>query len=316
MYASNVSDPAVRNSPAILEVTTVSGPALIQDGGREGFMHQGVPPGGAMVPELLAIANRAVGNPWNAPAIEVYGDLTLTVTQGIALVAIDGQVQQVPEGQHLVVPRPQHTRLRYLAIYGGFEVPAVLGGRGTLLVARLGGMNGRPLRRGDRLRALSYPAHMAIPPSTTVALSPTLDLHAPVRVIPGPDLHSFHPDALRTLLTETFTVSPTSDRVGLRLEGPRLARSTMDDGSSMPMVRGAIEVPASGEAIVLGPDHPTTGGYPVIAVVIRADLGRLLARRPGATVRFTAVDLSTARAAWKRFRAEFLHPEPSPPSAR
>ena len=96
-------------------------------------------------------------------------------------------------------------------------------------------------------------------------------------------------EVLRGVLASDYRVSMRSDRVGIRLEGPRLARIDDDTAVSAPMVRGAIQVPASGEPIVLGPDHPTTGGYPVLAVLARAELGRFHARPVGATVRFVCV---------------------------
>jgi allophanate hydrolase subunit 2 len=103
----------------------------------------------------------------------------------------------------------------------------------------------------------------------------------------GPDDARFSPEALHVLLGEPFSLSPSSDRTGSRLVGPPLPRLDADDLASAPMVAGAIEVPASGDPIVLGPDHPTTGGYPVLAVIVRADLGRFHARPVGATIRFT-----------------------------
>jgi allophanate hydrolase subunit 2 len=107
-----------------------------------------------------------------------------------------------------------------------------------------------------------------------------------VRVVPGPDLDRFAAGALDVLLGSAYAVSPRSDRVGVRLAGPRLSRADDDAGVSAPMVRGAIQVPAGGEPIVLGPDHPTTGGYPVLATVVLADVGAVMARPVGAPLRF------------------------------
>jgi allophanate hydrolase subunit 2 len=112
-----------------------------------------------------------------------------------------------------------------------------------------------------------------------------------VRVVPGPDPERFDPAALPTLLDAVWTVLPASDRVGTRLAGPPIRRRDADDARSAPMVRGAIEVPAGGAPLVLGPDHPTTGGYPVLAVVLRADWGLVGACVPGSTVRFRIAPL-------------------------
>jgi biotin-dependent carboxylase-like uncharacterized protein len=274
------------SGPAVLEILAALGPAMVQDGGRRGRMHEAVPPGGALVPELLAAANRALGNAPGAAGLEVYGELRLAVQGGApAMLSVDGELRPVPPGAPVVIERPREHVVRYVAVPGGIEVPEVLGGRGTLLQARLGGYQGRLLQKGDRL---SMAGGQPVTGRGEPALS--LDLSAPIRVIAGPDLDRFSPAALDILTSSELTVSPHSDRTGMRLIGPALARLGDDTPGPAPMVRGAIQVPAAGEAIVLGPDHPVTGGYPVLATVIRADLGRLAARRPGATVRFTAVE--------------------------
>jgi biotin-dependent carboxylase-like uncharacterized protein len=278
---------------AWLEVLEVKGPALVQDGGRAGRMHHGVPPGGALVPEWLALANRAVGNAWSAAALECYGRLELRVRGRAAWVSVDGRAFRVEEGGNFSVPAPREGVVRYAAVEGGLDVPEVLGGRGTLPVARLGGVEGRVLKRGDMLP-------LGAGGGARREVDAALPLEAEVRVVLGPDLERFGAGAAEVLLESTFTVSPTSDRVGMRLRGPGLPQADGGSGLSGPMVRGAIEVPASGEAIVLGPDHPTMGGYPVLAVVIRADWGGLAARRPGAAVRFRAVGVDEARDLWRR----------------
>jgi allophanate hydrolase subunit 2 len=128
---------------------------------------------------------------------------------------------------------------------------------------------------------------------------------APLRVVPGPDRERFADGALETLLTSAFTISPRSDRVGVRLVGSAIHRVACVDGDtavSGPMVRGAIQVPASGEPIVLGPDHPTTGGYPVLATVLSVDVGALMARPVGALVRFVLRATAEGRPASHRDR--------------
>lgn len=277
-----------------LEVLAVAAPTTVQDGGRPGQMHHGVPPGGALVPELLAAANRAVGNPWDAAALETYGRLEVCLRGRSGWVSVDGAARHVGDGERVEVPAPAHGIVSYLGVEGGLDVPVVLGGRGTLLVARLGGLEGRPLRTGDRLPLGSGGGSKreprALPP---IAPGPVTE----ARVIPGPD--RFEPRVLAALLDGSFTVTPASDRVGMRLHGPEPLHTDEATGISRPMIRGAIQVPPSGEPIVLGPDHPTTGGYPVIATVIRADWGRLAALCPGATVRFRAIGPDAAREAWR-----------------
>jgi 5-oxoprolinase (ATP-hydrolysing) subunit C len=191
------------------------------------------------------------------------------------------------------VPSPERGAVRYVAVDGGLAVPEVLGGRGLLPVARLGGGAGRMLQRGDVLA-------LGAGGGARLVSGPSDAPEDAVRVVWGPEPERFPPEAREVLVSGSFTVSPTSDRVGMRLRGPPLSQSDTGAEASGPMVRGALQVPASGEPIVLGPDHPTLGGYPVLAVVIRADWGVLASRRPGAAVRFRAVGVDEAREVWRR----------------
>jgi biotin-dependent carboxylase-like uncharacterized protein len=265
----------------VIEIAAVAGVATVQDGGRPGHMHEGVPPGGALVPELLARANAAARNAPTEAAIEAVGRLRIVARGAIRVGADDGTARSLRDGDAWTL-EPGPTRVRYLAVRGGIDVPRVLGGRGTLLVAGLGGYEGRPLRRGDRL-----PIGSAEPCDTPAPAPPRLE--APIRVVPGPDLDRFDPAALQALLDGGFTVDARSDRVGIRLIGSPLACIGEETGWSVPMVRGAIQVPPDGQPIVLGPDHPTTGGYPVLATVVRADVGALAARPVGAMIRFVGL---------------------------
>ncbi|RKH31769.1 biotin-dependent carboxyltransferase family protein [Corallococcus sicarius] len=284
---------------AWVEVTGLGAPVTVQDGGRPGHMHHGVPPGGAWVPELLAASNRAVGNALNAAAFEAHGRLELCAQGRDLRVSVDGAPAQVlVDGATLTVPAPTRYAVRYVAVDGALAVPEVLGGHGTLRVAHLGGWEGRPLRTGDRL-PLGAPGTPREPSDADLQrLAEALDPAAPLRVLLGPDTARFGDAAVAVLLGSTFTVSPASDRVGQRLDGPPVPHGDEGAGTSRPMMRGAIQITLSGAPIVLGPDHPTTGGYPLIAALIRADWGRLGARRPGAPVRFQAVSLEEARDAW------------------
>jgi 5-oxoprolinase (ATP-hydrolysing) subunit C len=256
----------------VITVVAVGGPAMIQDGGRPGRMHEGIPPGGAMAPELLAAANLALGNPAGAAAIEHFGPLTV-VASATVVAATDERLLELSAAPVTLVPRG---RVGYLAAGGGLDVPVVLGGRGTLPVARVGGLEGRLLRKGDALAMGSgdVEARPPIPPRWG-------DAEVAVRL--GPD-----PSDTRALSGGPFTISSIGDRVGVRLAGPRVHAPALL--ASAPMVRGAIQATPAGELVVLGPDHPTTGGYPVVAVVVEADVGRLLAMRPGAKVTFRALD--------------------------
>lgn len=233
-------------------VTVASiGLATVQDGGRPGRMHEGVPPGGALSPEHLAAANLALGNAPDAPAVEHFGRLIVSCEERLVAATPDELVELCAEPRALEPRR----RAGYLAVPGGFE------------------MRGR-LRRGDALRVRGGGGSPR-PPAPPAS-------EGPLRVIPGPDAGD-----LDALLAAELTVSPVGDRVGVRLVGPPVAATPLE--SSAPMVRGAIQVTPSGELVVLGPDHPTTGGYPVIAVVASADVGRLFMSRPGERLRFVVV---------------------------
>jgi allophanate hydrolase subunit 2 len=231
------------------------------------------------VPELLARANGAVGNALDEAAIEVFGSIALRAHAAIVVASDEGTAIALAPDQTWSTSGAG-ARVRYVAVRGGIDVPLVLGGRGTLLVAGLGGHRGRALRPGDRLPVGNTP------PRDHAAPAPP-DLRAPVRVVLGPDLERFDPSAVGILLGSEFSIDVRSDRIGTRLNGPPLPRLGPDTGSSSPMIRGAIQVPASGQPIVLGPDHPTTGGYPVVAAIIRSSLGAFGARPVGATVRFS-----------------------------
>ena len=268
----------------MIRVVAVAGVVTVQDGGRPGRMHEGVPPGGAFVPELLARANAAARNARGAAGLEVFGSVTLAADERTWVADDGGEARALVPGQAWTVGvgvgAGAGARVRYVGVRGGLDVPVVLGGRGTLLLAGFGGYEGRLLRRGDAIGVRASPA-------VDSALPAPPDGAAAVAVVPGPDLERFAPEALDALLATTFTIDARSDRTGIRLAGPPLPRALADGdvAGSAPMVRGALQVPPGG-LIALGPDHPTTGGYPVLATVMHDAWGSLAARPVGAPVRF------------------------------
>lgn len=255
-------------------VVRAVGLVTIQDLGRPGHMHEGLAPGGALVPELLVAANRHASNRDDAAAIEVMGSIAIRATADV-VVATDGMTaRQLNEGDEMTLASNRR-RVAYLAVRGGIEAPMVLGSRSTQLSAGLGGI----LRAGVTIARCEAP--------TVVRPQEPFDEEGPIRLIPGPDLDEFGPDALDVLTSQTWAVSSSSDRVGTRLEGGAIPRRHLSE-STRPMVCGAIEVPGDGLPIVLGPEHPTTGGYPVIGVIATASLGRFFATGIGRAVRFVA----------------------------
>jgi biotin-dependent carboxylase-like uncharacterized protein len=255
--------------------------ATVQDAGRAGWLHAGVPPSGPLDATAHAAANLSVGNDPRAAALEIpLGPLSARAVDGVA-VSVDGEpAVEVPDGGEFVVPTCERA-VRYLAARGGFDVAPVLGSRATLAVAGIGGLGGRTLRAGDRLAVATI---RFVPRAASVAAPTVADPDDPavVRVLPGPHLARLPAGALEQFLATTWSISPRSDRVGVRLDGPGVVRLDDDRAPPAPMVRGAVQITTDGTPIVLGPDHPVTGGYPVIAVVGRASqaiLARLRAKR-------------------------------------
>jgi allophanate hydrolase subunit 2 len=256
-------------------VVRALGLVTLQDLGRPGRMHEAVPPGGALVRERLIDANRAVHNPDGAPAIEILGELVIRAEHPLDVATDTLAPRTLAPGDELVIAS-EPRRVTYLAIRGGISAPLLFGGHGALLCAGLGTL----IRASQRFESatLGRVAATARTPSTAPA--------GPIRLVEGPDPESFTPQALEILLSSEYRILPSSNRVGTRLDGAPLPRSDAPE-VSRPMVIGAIEVPRDGKPIVLGPEHPTTGGYPIIAVIASSDLGRLFSIRLGGTVRFT-----------------------------
>jgi biotin-dependent carboxylase-like uncharacterized protein len=287
----------------MIEVVAAGPLTTVQDLGRPGLAHLGVPRSGALDQPALALANRLVGNPPEAAGLEVTLSgcrLRAAVATSIAVtgahcpVTVDGQAvgfaaaQPVPAGATIHIGRTRSGLRTYLAFAGGIDVPPVLGSRST---DTLCGLGPAPLRDGDLLplgapsggsrSATSRQPAARSGEGRPGAQSTVLE----VRVVPGPRADWFTEPSLAGL---AYTVSPHSNRVGVRLTGPALGRVRDGELPSEGLVLGAVQVPADGQPVIFLADHPTTGGYPVIAVVHPADLPPLAQARPGATVRFRA----------------------------
>lgn len=288
---------------------------LVQDAGRRGVAHLGVPAAGPADPASHALGNRLVGNPDGAAALEATGPgLTVralrpcfaaVVGPGPA-VSVDGapaaagRLLPLSTGQRLSIGAPRTGLRSYVALAGGIDVAPVMGSRATDTLAWVG--PGR-LRVGQRLGTVRRPGAMRgylAGGATGPGPDPDGSGGTPVRLVramPGPHLEWF--PCPGELFDRTFVVAPASDRVGIRLrplEGGPLRRSPAELDSEG-MVTGAVQVPPDGSPVVLGPDHATLGGYPVAAVVITADLGLLAQCRPGDLVRLTPVEPTAARSA-------------------
>ena len=287
--------------------------ATVQDLGRAGHLDAAVPRAGALDPFALALANVLVGNPPGAAAVE-WGlaggevrferDATVALSGATARATIAGRpvgpghASRAAAGEVLAVERIEDGAWLYVAVSGGIDVPPVLGSRATYLPGRFGGFEGRLLRSGDRL-PLGSPAgreaRTGVPPDLLASAPRT-----PIGLLPGPDIGLLPDAAWRRLVETEFRISRAVSRMGYRLEGSAPALSLPGDLPSAPACIGTIQLPPGGEPIVLMPDGPTVGGYPRMAVVAAADLGRLAQRRPGEGVRFEPVELAEARARLRR----------------
>jgi biotin-dependent carboxylase-like uncharacterized protein len=190
----------------------------------------------------------------------------------------------VPDGALLSISAPTAGLRSYLAVAGGLATPTVLGSRS---VDVLSGLGGGALRTGDVLAIGSERRQDSAPPAPGSAI-PSRGEVARLRIIAGPRRDWFEANALDVLCGSTYTVSPASNRTGLRLSGPALPRLTARELPSEGMVTGSIEVPPDGQPILLLADHPTVGGYPVIAVLASADVGVAAQLRPGDKISFAS----------------------------
>jgi biotin-dependent carboxylase-like uncharacterized protein len=273
-----------------------SGPlTTVQDRGRPGWASIGVTRSGAADRQAAALANRLVGNDAAAAVLEVTvgglqvraGRALLVAVSGApAPVTVDGRAAPfnapltLRSGQVLGLGNPTVGLRSYLAVRGGIGVPPVLGSRST---DTLSGLGPAPLRPGD---VLPVGALAADEPVVDVAPVRAPSSRPVLRVLPGPRRDWLAPAAWTALTAEDWTVSPDSDRVGLRLAGPRLDRARTDELPSEGLVPGAVQVPPDGAPVLFLVDHPVTGGYPVLAVVTTDDLPAAAQLRPGDRVRF------------------------------
>ncbi|SFY47883.1 5-oxoprolinase subunit C family protein [Streptomyces sp. F-1] len=270
----------------------------VQDLGRPGYAHLGVPRSGALDPGAAALVNRLTGNPPDAAVLETTVDgcalrarSTVTVAVGGAPCPVTVGGRPAPWGAPVMVPAGALLEVGaavagvrcYVAVRGGIAVEPVLGSRATDL---LSGLGPAPLAEGTVL-PLGRPA--GPPARVDGAPQPGPPAELVLRVTPGPRADWFTARALRDLATRAYRVSPASNRIGLRTEGPALERARDAELPSEGMVLGAVQVPPDGRPVVFLADHPTTGGYPVIAVVRPTDLAAAAQAVPGTPVRFVPV---------------------------
>ncbi|SDE77975.1 biotin-dependent carboxyltransferase family protein [Limimaricola pyoseonensis] len=303
---------------ARLVLTRAGARSLLQDTGFRGGRGTGVPAAGALDRDALYLLNRLLGNAPDAAAIEAAlmppalraegGAVRLALGPGLA-----GQVSgdnprpvgawtafTLHPGETLALKLDPGCPVALIGIGGAIALPRALGSHATLARAGLGPF-GRALGDGD---AIPLEAAATDPGDTTFAAPPS-PATGPIRAVPGPQAEWFTEDAMATFFGTDYTVGAETDRMGMRLEGPKLAHSERGaDIVSDGIAPGAVQVPGSGQPIVLLADAQTTGGYPKIATVIGADLPRLARLAPGDSLRFEAVTVEQAEDAARARRAE------------
>lgn len=293
-----------------MDVFRVISPGLfttIQDLGRFGFEHQGVPTSGAMDEFAFRISNILLGNPENTPALEItmlgpqleaLNDTCISVTGAEIPVYLNGNlvhgwaVIPVRKGDMISFGQLKSGCRAYLAVKGGFEGDFKMGSYSTYTRGNIGGYMGRRLLKDDILKAKET--------NTKCKFVKVRDEYIPkypssleIRVILGPQDDYFEKEKIDKFLNSEYTISKDSDRMGFRLEGPEIKAKKHDiitDG----LIPGAIQIPANGKPIVMHKDAQTTGGYAKIATCISADLSLLSQLKPGDRVKFKAVTIEEA----------------------
>lgn len=271
----------------------------VQDLGRYGHQASGVPVAGPMDTFSHRLANQLAGNDTDAATLEITllgpelivdANTTMAIAGAPFEVTCDDRTVPlnasfgVQRGQRLKFGRIVQGARAYLAVAGGIQTEPVLGSRATHLVSRMGGFNGRALTAGDRVPIASE--SRVRPPRKSAGLTLPTKHRAMLRVMAGPQAHWFQADALKTISGVSFRISPQSNRMGYRLQGPPLVRTHEGELISEPLGIGAIQVPSAGEPILLMADRQTAGGYPKIGYVISADLPLAGQLAPGDFVEF------------------------------
>lgn len=290
----------------------------LQDSGRHGYQDMGVPPSGAMDFFLHALANHLVGNDANTAVLEFTvtggqyriqgGSCRLSVV-GDVDVAINGETvpswssYTLTDGNTLKIGTLRTGLRGYLAVYGGFDVSPVMGSVSTLSRAALGGFHGRALKKEDVIPLCqSYTPNtpcLRSPVGTCLESLPWQRHTGPLRIVLGPQVSAFTEQGIQSFLHGEYKILPASDRMGYRLNGPSIEHSNGHDIITDAIALGAIQVAGDAQPIIALHDRQTTGGYPKIAVVARADMSRLVQLRPGASLSWQAISVNQAVTLWQ-----------------
>jgi len=280
----------------------------LQDLGRPGFMKYGTPASGAADRFSARVANWLVGNPAGAALLEVtlfrleilaLNDVVIAITGGDLSPVVNGnpvgmwQAIAVAKGERVLFRARKNGLRAYLAVRGGFSGPVFLGSRSVFVR----GMMGSPLQAGDILEIEEAREKVLSLKKLSSEMIPLFSIQKPLGVILGPQEDRFTPRGIETFLSSSYKVTSQSDRMGYRLEGPKIEHLKGADIISEPIARGSIQVPGDGLPIILLWDAQVSGGYTKSANVISSDLDRLAQVIPGESLRFTAVSLEEAHQA-------------------
>jgi antagonist of KipI len=296
---------------AVFEVLEPGILTTVQDLGRYGFSQFGVPPSGALDTFSFRAGNLLVGNGEGEACLETtllglkikaLKEIVISITGGNLCPTLNEEplamwkTHLLVEGDVIRFKRVRAGCRAYLAVSGGFVVPKVMGSFSTYLSGNFGGLEGRKLRRGDILYALNL-----FPPLNKLGLQFPMDRisspekRVPLRVIPGPQDDHFTEEGFQTFCSSSYSVTPQCDRMGVRLEGPKIERRPDVEESiiSEGLIAGAIQVPGDGKPIIILTEL-VTGGYTKIATIVSADLPRVAQLKPGDQVRFITISIEEA----------------------
>jgi len=291
----------------VIRILDAGPQTTVQDLGRTGQMRYGIPPSGPVDRFAFVLANRLVGNPDTAaalectlmgPRFEVTASGAIAVTGADMPVTVNGQAATgwttiAVKAGDVVKLGPARTGVRsYIGFAGGLDVPLVLGSRSTYLRGRVGGLQGRALRKGDELAVLA--SGPVTPRRVARDAIPDYTIEPTVRAVLGPQADRFTEDGLRALFGGRYEVLPQSDRMGSRLRGARIEHTRGHDIISDGIALGSIQVPGDGQPIVLLVDRQSTGGYTKVATICSSDIWRVGQARPGQSLRFQAVPVDEA----------------------
>jgi len=299
----------------VFEVIQPGPLTTVQDLGRHGYQQYGTPVSGAMDDYALRLGNLIVGNDEGAACLEitlmglqirVVEDTIVAITGADLAPALNGnplpmwEAVAVHGGDIISFAWPRSGCRAYLGVVGGIDVPKVMGSAATYVKARMGGLEGRALRAGDRLRG-GKPRPRVVGRRLPPQYIPEYRGQSELRVILGPQDDHFTEEGIYTFLHSEYTISTEADRLGYRLEGPRIEHKTGADIISDGLPLGSVQVPGDGLPIVLLADRQTTGGYTKIATVITVDIVKLAQAKPGDKVRFLQVTEEEAHEALREY---------------